>query len=102
MEMMSPTDAMFLVGESREHPMHVAGLQLFEPPAGRRRRLHARSVRGRWSSMTTSSPRSASIPATLLGGFANVGWTFDDDIDIDYHLRRSALPRPAGSASCSS
>ncbi len=34
MELMSPTDAMFLVGESREHPMHVGGLQLFDPPAG--------------------------------------------------------------------
>lgn len=31
---MSPTDAMFLLGESREHPMHVGGLQLFTPPDG--------------------------------------------------------------------
>ena len=27
-----PTDAVFLLGESREHPMHVGGLQLYEPP----------------------------------------------------------------------
>ena len=33
-------------------------------------------------------------PARLLGGIANVAWAFDDDVDIDYHLRRSALPRP--------
>lgn len=32
-----PTDAIFLLGESREHPMHVGGLQLFEPPPGARR-----------------------------------------------------------------
>ena len=23
-----------------------------------------------------------------------MAWAFDDDVDIDYHLRRSALPRP--------
>jgi hypothetical protein len=33
MKPISPTDALFLIGESREHPMHVGSLQLFEPPA---------------------------------------------------------------------
>ena len=32
MSYMPPTDAMFLWAESREHPMHVGGLQLFIPP----------------------------------------------------------------------
>jgi hypothetical protein len=31
---MPPTDALFLLAESREHPMHVGGLQLFVPPDG--------------------------------------------------------------------
>lgn len=31
MELIAPLDAMFLLSESREHPMHVAGLQVFEP-----------------------------------------------------------------------
>lgn len=34
MELMSPIDALFLSAESREHPLHVGALQLFEPPAG--------------------------------------------------------------------
>lgn len=29
-----PNDSMFLFIESREHPMHVGGLSLFEPPQG--------------------------------------------------------------------
>lgn len=29
-----PTDSMFLLGESRDQPMHVGGLALFEPPDG--------------------------------------------------------------------
>ncbi len=31
---MSPADSIFLMVESREHPMHVGGLQLFAPPDG--------------------------------------------------------------------
>ena len=31
MRLISPTDSMFLLTESREHPMHVGGLQLFKP-----------------------------------------------------------------------
>lgn len=34
MDLMMPNDSMFLFIESREHPMHVGGLSLFEPPQG--------------------------------------------------------------------
>ncbi len=30
----------------------------------------------------------------MLGGIASIAWTFDEDVDLDYHLRRSALPAP--------
>ena len=29
---MAPTDSMFLLGESPDHPMHVGGLLLLQPP----------------------------------------------------------------------
>jgi hypothetical protein len=31
---MSPTSSLFLYAETRDQPMHVAGLQLFQPPEG--------------------------------------------------------------------
>lgn len=31
---MAPTDSLFLLGESRENPMHVGGLAIFTPPDG--------------------------------------------------------------------
>jgi diacylglycerol O-acyltransferase / wax synthase len=93
MKLISPTDAMFLIGESREHPMHVAGLQLFEPPEGSGpdfiRELHETIVGN-----DDFQPTFRKHPGRMLGGIANVAWAFDDDVDIDYHLRRSALPRP--------
>ncbi|MDT5067091.1 MAG: diacylglycerol O-acyltransferase / wax synthase [Mycobacterium sp.] len=93
MELMSPTDSMFLLGESREHPMHVAGLQLFEPPDG----AGPDFVRDMYETIIKNDdfqPTFRKHPGRTLGGISNVVWAFDDDVDIDYHLRRSALPRP--------
>lgn len=93
MELISPTDSLFLVGESREHPMHVAGLALFEPPAG----AGPDFVRDLYEEMVKQDefqPTFRKHPARLLGGISNLAWTIDDDVDLDYHLRRSALPRP--------
>src|SRR3954463_6454557 len=93
MKLISPTDSMFLIGESREHPMHVAGLQLFKPPEG----SGSDFIRGLHESIVKNDdfqPTFRKHPGMLLGGIANVAWAFDDDVDIDYHLRRSGLPRP--------
>ena len=37
MSFMPPTDSMFLLGESREHPMHVGGLHLYRSREHQRR-----------------------------------------------------------------
>lgn len=93
MQLMSPTDSMFLIAESREHPMHVGGLALYEPPED----AGPEFVRELYEEMVTHTdfqPVFRKHPATLLGGIANVGWTVDNEVDLDYHLRRSALPSP--------
>jgi diacylglycerol O-acyltransferase len=93
MKLISPTDSMFLIGESREHPMHVAGLQLFEPPEG----AGPEFIRGIFETISKNDdfqPTFRKHPGRMLGGISNLAWAFDNDIDIDYHLRRSALPRP--------
>jgi diacylglycerol O-acyltransferase len=92
-EIISPTDALFLFGESREHPMHVGGLQLFTPPEGAGPEF-VHDVYQDMLSHTHFAPTFRKHPATLLGGIAPVGWAYDDDVDIEYHLRRSALPTP--------
>lgn len=93
MELMSPTDSMFLIAETREHPFHVGGLALYEPPAGADREF-VRELHEDMVAHTEFEPVFRKHPATILGGIANVGWTYDDDVDLDYHLRRSALPTP--------
>jgi diacylglycerol O-acyltransferase / wax synthase len=93
MELMMPADAVFLLGESREHPMHVGGLQLYEPPAG----AGPEFVRDLYDNLVAQQdfqPTFLKRPATFFGGIANLAWTYDKDVDIDYHVRRSALPSP--------
>ena len=92
---MSPIDSVFLLTESREHPMHVGGLQLFQPPEG----AGPEFVREAYDALVTDrdfQPTFRKRPAWVLGGLANLAWAYDDadDVDIDYHLRRSALPSP--------
>jgi diacylglycerol O-acyltransferase len=93
MKLISPTDSMFLIGETREHPMHVAGLQLFAPPED----SGPDFIRDMYETLAKNDdfqPTFRKHPGRMLGGISNVAWAFDDDVDIDYHLRRSALPRP--------
>jgi diacylglycerol O-acyltransferase len=95
MEFISPLDSVFLMTESREHPMHVGGLQLFDPPEGAGpdfvRDIHDAMVANR-----DFQPTFRKRPALVFGGLPSVVWTYDDadDVDIDYHVRRSALPTP--------
>ena len=93
MELISPLDSMFLLGESREHPMHVAGLQLFEPPKGSGPEF-LRDLYQDVLARDDVAPTFRKHPAELLGGIANLTWAFDKDLDLEYHLRRSALPSP--------
>jgi diacylglycerol O-acyltransferase / wax synthase len=93
MELMAPTDSMFLIAETREHPMHVGGLSLYEPPEGAApefvRDFHDQLVAGR-----EFQPTFRKRPATILGGIAPLAWSYDDEVDVDYHVRRSALASP--------
>src|ERR1700739_220167 len=93
MELMMPTDAIFLMGESREHPMHIGGLQLYEPPQGAGREF-VREFYDRLVAQQDFQPTFLKRPGTFLGGITNLAWTYDKDVDIDYHVRRSALPSP--------
>ena len=72
--------------------MHVGALQLFMPPDG----AGPDFARGAYDAMlecTEVQPMFRKHPA-FLGGITNVAWSFDKEVELDYHLRQSALPRP--------
>ncbi|OBB70580.1 wax ester/triacylglycerol synthase family O-acyltransferase [Mycobacterium sp. 852014-52144_SCH5372336] len=92
MQPISPTDLIFLLGESREHPMHVGGLTLYVPPAGAGPDF-LRDLYDTLVEQTDVQPTFRKHPA-FFGGLTNLVWSSDKDIDLEYHLRRSALPAP--------
>lgn len=93
MSYMPPTDAMFLWAESREHPMHVGGLQLFVPPDDLGPDFVTDMV-DRWREIEYVNPLYRKRPAEPVGTIGNTWWSYDDTIDFDYHVRHSALPQP--------
>ena len=93
MGLMPVTDSMFMVPESREQPMHVGGLQLFDLPVDAGPDYLAelyRSVIEVKDVAPLFRKRPYRSPLTL-GQWA---WREDDDIDLEHHVRHSALPEP--------
>lgn len=93
MPFMPPTDSMFLLAESREHPMHVGGLQLFEPPEGAGPEFVRDLVEG-FRAADQISPAFRKHPAEPVGVLGQTWWASDESVDMEYHVRHSALPPP--------
>ena len=91
--MMPVTDSMFLIAETREHPMHVGGLQLFELPEGAGPD-YLNGVYRRLVESTTVNEVFLRKPVRALTSLGQWSWRQEDDIDLEYHVRFSALPRP--------
>ena len=90
---MSPTDSMFLLAETRDYPMHVGGLQLFQPPDG----MDALDVRGVFDAAVATSEVSPFFTKRARRGITSLGqwgWEQDPAFDLEHHVRRSALPQP--------
>lgn len=73
--------------------MHVGGLQLYEPPQGAGAGF-VRDFYDRLAAQDDFQPTFRKHPASFVGGIANLGWSYDKNVEIDYHLRLSALPSP--------
>ncbi len=93
MDHLSGIDAAFLYLETPEMPMHVGSLHLYELPPGYEgdfvddvrkhiaHRLHMAPVFRR---------KLLNMPFEL----ANPVWVLDEDLDLEYHIRSTVLPKP--------
>jgi WS/DGAT/MGAT family acyltransferase len=93
MALMSPTDAMFLIGESREQPMHVGSLQVFELPDTPDPDL-LRTALQDMLAQDDVAPLFRRRPYRSVATLGQWGWKDDVDVDLEHHVRHSALPRP--------
>jgi WS/DGAT/MGAT family acyltransferase len=95
MGMVNPLDAAWLFVESREAPMHVASLQIFSPPPGAPEDFVGRQIAEFKAARSVGSPWNKKLARAWIN-YLLPAWTEDAGIDLDYHVRHSALPRPGG------
>jgi diacylglycerol O-acyltransferase len=97
MRQIPPLDAAWLALESRDTPMHVGGLFEFTLPDDAapdylkrefERMREPRAIPAPWNLKLVEAP--------LLGGGRLPFMRETRDVDLDYHIRHSALPHPGG------
>jgi WS/DGAT/MGAT family acyltransferase len=95
MSLIAPQDAAFLLGETAAQPTHVAGLAVYElpPDAGRD---YVGGLYRELLNHTAIRPRLRQRPADPVGSLGNIWWTEEPAVDLEYHVRLAALPRPGG------
>ena len=95
MRRLSVLDAAWLTVESKETPMHVGSLQIYSLPENAPsdyvqkmvdQLRSAKSFAPPWNLQIKPSPLSKAMPAVRER----------HDVDMEYHVRHSALPRPGG------
>lgn len=85
------TSSGFLLLEKRETPMHVGGINLFTLPEGADEHEFLGELREMLRS-TTEFRRP--FGEYVVNGRTGMFWERDEHMDMDYHIRHSALPAP--------
>lgn len=93
MKHLSGIDATFLYLETPEMPMHVGSLNVFDLPAGYTGDWYE-DVKKHIASRMHLAPLFQRKLALMPFELANPVWVDDDDVDLDYHIRRIVLPKP--------
>ncbi len=92
MNRLSALDASFLYGETAETPMNVGSLAIFAPPA------NPVDVFARFRDHTAARLEALPLYRRRLEmtplGLDHPVWVDDDDLDLDDHIHRAALPKP--------
>ncbi|NVB77817.1 MAG: wax ester/triacylglycerol synthase family O-acyltransferase [Kofleriaceae bacterium] len=94
MKRLSPSDAMFLYGESREQMFHVAAMMPFTPPPDASPD-HLRELMDEVrAGVNVYRPWNLKLKHPDFLYHPLQSWIEEPNIDLEYHLRRSALPSP--------
>jgi WS/DGAT/MGAT family acyltransferase len=91
MEMMSPLDASFLHIEDAVTHMHIGSVGLFEGPAPGPGRVQS-AVAARLGLVPRYRQKVRFVPLAL----GRPAWVDDPHFNLEYHVRRTALPAPGG------
>lgn len=90
-ERLRPEDMAFLANESASTPMHNATLEVFEPSS---QGFDYETLISLIADRIAFVPRYRQRIRRVPGRLSNPVWVDEDDFDLTFHVRRSALPRP--------
>ena len=93
MERLSPLDASFLHVEDESSHMHIASVGIFEGPAPGQGELRT-MVRAKLPLVPRYRQKVRFVPLQM----GRPAWIDDAHFNLDYHVRRTALPSPGGEA----
>ena len=97
MKRLATLDASWQAVESEDTPMHVGTLQIFSLPEGAPETFLRDMVARMKDAGDVAPPWGYKLAwSGFLGRLLAPAWKVDKDIDLDYHVRHSALPRPGG------
>jgi WS/DGAT/MGAT family acyltransferase len=94
MRQLSGTDSLFLRLERGNQYMHVAGLGIYDPSTAPEGRVRFKDVLRFFEARLDSLPLFRRRLVTVPLGIDRPYWIEDPDIDIEFHVRHIALPRP--------
>lgn len=95
MKKLSMMDTAFLLAESRETPMHVGGINLFTlPPNADEQEFLHHLAKGLRSDDELQSPFGDRLKMGRLRLAGPLHWEKEKSMDLEYHIRHSALPKP--------
>jgi WS/DGAT/MGAT family acyltransferase len=92
---LNPLDASWLYTESRETPMHVGALMPFKLPADAPRDFLHQLMTDLRRHRHFAPPWNRKLASSILKNPLH-SWVEDDAIDLEAHLRHTALPWPGG------
>ncbi|MGH2636855.1 MAG: WS/DGAT/MGAT family O-acyltransferase [Actinomycetota bacterium] len=95
-ERLTALDASFLYLERPAMHMHVAGLAVLDPSTRRDGRLRFEDVATVMASRLHLAPRFRQKVVAVPFDLGLPLWVDDAEFDLDFHLRRAALPAPGG------
>jgi WS/DGAT/MGAT family acyltransferase len=95
MNYLSPVDGAFLKLETARTPMNFSALLTFKPPSNASASYLRELFTFMKSQAVITPPFNYKLAQNRLKSLAPA-WVIDNDIDVDYHLRHSALPFPGG------
>jgi diacylglycerol O-acyltransferase / wax synthase len=88
---LTPLDASFLYLEEPTTAMHVGSVGIFEPPEDG---FDYDTLHDLIGARIAYVPRYRQRIRSVPGRLGNPVWVDDENFDLSYHVRRSALPRP--------